>query len=118
MAVPLPSPCQRGYHGGMDERKPSAGFWIAVALMALLALYPLSFGPVCWRLHGDRQSRLLRAYAPIARVASNGPPIIERPLVWYARIGIPPTDRQNLPTAIDGSSRTSWPSRSDPNQDY
>ena len=102
----------------MSERKPSAVFWIAVAVVALLALYPLSFGPVCWKLHGDRENRLLRAYAPIAWIASNGPPIVERPLVWYARIGIPPTDRLYLPTAIDGSSGASWPSRSDPNQDY
>ncbi len=32
----------------MTDRKPSAGFWITVALVAVLVGYPLSFGPVCW----------------------------------------------------------------------
>jgi hypothetical protein len=30
-----------------SPRKPTAGFWITVALVALLA-YPISFGPACW----------------------------------------------------------------------
>jgi hypothetical protein len=31
-----------------DRKKPTAGFWITVALVAVLAGYPLSFGPACW----------------------------------------------------------------------
>jgi len=32
-----------------DERtKPSAGLWIAVALVAVLVAYPLSIGPYLW----------------------------------------------------------------------
>ena len=30
-----------------DRNKPTAGFWITVALVAVL-VYPLSFGPACW----------------------------------------------------------------------
>jgi hypothetical protein len=31
-----------------DRKKPTAGFWITVALVAALVGYPLSFGPACW----------------------------------------------------------------------
>ena len=31
-----------------SPRKPTAGFWITVALFAVLAGYPLSIGPACW----------------------------------------------------------------------
>jgi len=30
-----------------ERKKPSAGFWITVALVAVLVAYPLSFGPAC-----------------------------------------------------------------------
>jgi hypothetical protein len=32
----------------MTDRKPTAGFWITVAFVALLVGYPLSFGPAWW----------------------------------------------------------------------
>ncbi len=35
------------YNRGMNDRKPSAGFWITVAVLAMLVLYPLSLGPAC-----------------------------------------------------------------------
>ncbi len=31
-----------------SRKKPTAGFWITVALVAVLVGYPLSFGPACW----------------------------------------------------------------------
>jgi hypothetical protein len=31
-----------------DHKKPAAGFWITVALVAVLVGYPLSAGPVTW----------------------------------------------------------------------
>jgi hypothetical protein len=31
-----------------DRKKPSAGFWITVALVAVLVGYPLSWGPAVW----------------------------------------------------------------------
>ena len=31
-----------------DRKKPSAESWLTVALVAVLAGYPLSFGPACW----------------------------------------------------------------------
>jgi len=31
-----------------ERKKPTAGFWITVALVAVLVGYPLSFGPWIW----------------------------------------------------------------------
>jgi len=31
-----------------SSRKPTAGFWITVALLAVLVGYPLSWGPAWW----------------------------------------------------------------------
>jgi hypothetical protein len=31
-----------------DRKKPTAGFWITVALVAVLVAYPLSLGPIIW----------------------------------------------------------------------
>jgi len=31
-----------------DRKKPTAGFWITVALATMLVGYPLSFGPAGW----------------------------------------------------------------------
>jgi hypothetical protein len=75
------------------------------AATALLAMYPLSFGPVCWKLNGG-DGWLLRAYAPLARLASDGPEFAAVPLLWYARVGIGPNKRLNLPTRINGTQRT------------
>jgi hypothetical protein len=49
------------------HRKPTAGFWITVALVAVLVGYPLSFGPVCWiTSYSGIGSRLLpMVYHPI-----------------------------------------------------
>jgi hypothetical protein len=32
----------------MSGRQPTAGFWITVAILAMVVLYPLSLGPACW----------------------------------------------------------------------
>jgi len=31
-----------------DRKHPTAAFWITVALVVVLVVYPLSFGPACW----------------------------------------------------------------------
>ncbi len=30
------------------EKTPTSGFWVTVALLAVLVAYPLSLGPACW----------------------------------------------------------------------
>ena len=50
------------------RKKPTAGFWITVALVAVLLGYPLSFGPVCWMLrpaNGSDARPLVAVYKPL-----------------------------------------------------
>ena len=58
------------------HKKPTAGFWIAVSLVVLLA-YPLSFGPACWiasrmpSSFGTRAPIIGRIYWPLLEAAWN-----------------------------------------------
>jgi hypothetical protein len=57
-----------------DRKKPSAGFWTTVALVALLVGYPLSFGPWCWivsRRADDRDRDVVTIYWPIGWLINN-----------------------------------------------
>jgi len=54
----------------MSERKPSAGFWITVVILAILVLYPLGLGPACWI------SSRLGAGAHVVSV-------LYRPITWF-----------------------------------
>ena len=80
-----------------SRRHTAAGFWITVALVAVLVGYPLSFGPACWINHatGLGSSAIPVVYRPIVRFAGPqwGYPSICRTqwnpiIVWYARLGI------------------------------
>ena len=59
-----------------DRKKPTAGFWITVALVAVLVGYPLSFGPACWissrtNSTGETESALpVNLYQPISSAMS------------------------------------------------
>ena len=70
-----------------DCKKPIAGFWITVALVGVLAGYPLSWGPAALVLNsGD--SEITHAvygfvYDPIIRVYERGPKPIRHALEWY-----------------------------------
>jgi len=99
------------------DHKPSAAFWITVALLAVLAGYPLSFGPACWwfskpkiTLDGSKGSfyvsgllidllpRAPQVYWPLGWTARYGPRPASAILVWYAtaahtRSVVLPTDR-------------------------
>ena len=50
-----------------SRKKPVTGFWIAVALVAVLVGYPLSFGPACWIFSRIRfcSSTVLNVYRPL-----------------------------------------------------
>jgi hypothetical protein len=52
-----------------DRKKPTAGFWITVALVAVLVGYPLSFGPACWvSSHlGHGADLVTTAYGPLRK---------------------------------------------------
>ena len=61
-----------------DRKKPTAGFWITVALVAVLVGYPLSFGPVTW-LYSERwippllDEPVVIFYVPCSWVYEKGP---------------------------------------------
>jgi hypothetical protein len=73
-----------------DRKKPTAGFWITVALVAVLA-YPLSFGPACWissRI-GIGVFTIPSAYRPVLWAMSCNRNVAHL-FNWYAKIGAPP----------------------------
>jgi hypothetical protein len=67
----------------------------AVALVGVLVVYPLSFGPACWVI--DRWDRVningvcvrctAKVYAPIVQLAFEGPSWISGPIQWWASVG-------------------------------
>jgi hypothetical protein len=81
----------------MTDRKPTAGFWITVALVAVLVGYPLSFGPACWiasrcrkapPTFGTRISAIGSIYWPILKIAWDARvpwDVVQR----YSEIGAP-----------------------------
>jgi len=87
---------------GMSDsrKKTSAGFWITVAVAAVLVGYPLSFGPACWILaRGGCHSRLFdHVYWPIGWCADQGPFTMLKVVKWYALIGSPPESHIELPS--------------------
>ena len=71
-----------------DRKKPTAGFWITVALVAVLLGYPLSFGPACWisSRSGTGVSVVNSAYQPMLGLAFDGPGVIQRGTLWYGQL--------------------------------
>jgi hypothetical protein len=72
-----------------SPRKPTAGFWITVALVAVLVGYPLSFGPACWSCSRMPQWQLPRAYWPVGWICSTCPDTAWPGISWYAKVGMP-----------------------------
>src|SRR5262245_37565300 len=83
----------------MTDRKPTAGFWITVALVVVLVGYPLSFGPACWLFSTPLSSRIEwiawegvdpfcppQIYWPIGWLAQNGPGSVGDAIFWWARL--------------------------------
>jgi glucan phosphoethanolaminetransferase (alkaline phosphatase superfamily) len=69
----------------------------AMALVAVLATYLLSFGPACWWLsepiqnfpnvnNGGPPRRVSRLYVPLGWVVENGPKQFSDRIRWYATI--------------------------------
>ena len=82
--------------GVTPDRKPTTGFWITVALVAVLVGYPLSYG--AW--HYARgvfgpTNRVVRAvhwpFIPLAHLNKSGPACIADPYrefcLWCVRCG-------------------------------
>jgi hypothetical protein len=73
----------------MSERKPASGFWITVALVAVLVLYPLSFGPACWIVSRTNAGAdwLPFCYRPIITGLSIDRTSLSAVIQWYSRLG-------------------------------
>ena len=79
------------------KKKPGVEFWATVALVVVLAGYPLSFGPACWWLSEPLEQSntpLLKLrcapsiYWPIQEVATHGPRSLCLAINWYATLGL------------------------------
>ena len=72
-----------------NRKNPSAGFWFAVALVAVLVGYPLSFGPACWISSRTKIGAdwLPFGYRPIVSGLSINPTRASAAIKWYARLG-------------------------------
>jgi hypothetical protein len=72
-----------------DRKKPTAGFWVTVALVGVLVAYPLSFGPACWL--SDRDIVPYRStyvvFAPLIGRASDRESAVAPLLNWWADAG-------------------------------
>ena len=69
-------------------RKPSAGFWITVALVAVLMGYPLSSGLEMWLQNRDLLpdwaiTAAWNIYWPLDWIYANGPEGFNKALRWY-----------------------------------
>jgi hypothetical protein len=92
-----------------SARKPSAGFWITVALVTVLVGYPLSVGPGCWMTATPRTGALVGhhkamiAFWPLGRAATWNAPI-GRVLQWWMRLGTPAGRIAMVPTNPSGTN--------------
>jgi hypothetical protein len=73
-----------------DRKKPGVAFWATVALVVVLVVYPLSFGPACWldsrTLLPAWSVRFLRSfYSPML----DGPKSVRDALMWYGYLWYP-----------------------------
>jgi hypothetical protein len=74
-----------------DREKPTAGFWITVALVAVLVGYPLSIGPAAWICTGIGDpywavDAFHSVYAPILWIYHEGPESFNDALTWYCNV--------------------------------
>jgi hypothetical protein len=90
----------------MTSRKPTAAFWITVALVAVLVGYPLSFGPACWVTSRTNSGAGLvpKIYRPITWAMSTDETALGNLIDWYAEIGAPDDWSWSRKTNVDDTS--------------
>jgi hypothetical protein len=75
------------------KKKPTARFWITVALLVVLVAYPLSMGPISWiffHVLPKSSLPLINAlYAPIEWAAGCSP-IAGSAAEWYVSLWVDP----------------------------
>jgi hypothetical protein len=75
-----------------SPHKPTAGFWITVALVVAQVGYPLSFGPACWLVDCDLlpADRTRRFFDPILTVIVRSPGPVRHSAMAYCNLLHPP----------------------------
>lgn len=72
------------------EKRRSILPW-ALCLLLALAIYPLSFGPVCWlqsrNLIGVDNEMVSTFYQPILLATVDAPAPLQHAVLWYAGLG-------------------------------
>jgi len=73
-----------------DRKHPTPGFWLTVALVAVLVAYLALWGPVIWiRIHIADPPWLAAAYfwlySPIVWLHENGPSAAHDAIDWYGQ---------------------------------
>jgi hypothetical protein len=85
-----------------DRKKPTAGFWITVVLVAVLVGYPLSVGPLQWLdergMLSDSWDKPTKVfYAPLDWLVRNSE-AARAALSWY--VGLWVNDLDDDPAAV------------------
>lgn len=85
-----PGPDLGRYNSAMcGKNKFTAGFWTIAAVVMLLLLYPLSFGPACWlnRWTGRGNQTIAIVYRPAGGFV-NSQSATGCMVAWYAHLGV------------------------------
>jgi hypothetical protein len=106
-----------------DRNRPSAAFWITVALVVMLVGYPLSFGPACWvtsRMNAGTAfipkiyRPIMQGLSPNGEFSPDGSGRLDRAIRGYASWGAPVGWNFYSDISEDGSSLdwkwNQWPS--------
>ena len=85
-----------------DRKKPGVAFWAAVALVAVLIGYPLSFGPAIW-LTGRgffRESTIESFYWPVLWSTAHAESL-ENAVDWWGSLWVPDGESVTLHIQTD-----------------
>jgi hypothetical protein len=74
------------------RKHPTAGFWITLALVAVLVGYPLSFGPACWMVDCDLfpADGTRRFFEPLLTATVRSPTPVRSAAMAYCNLLHPP----------------------------
>jgi hypothetical protein len=84
-----------------SRKKPGVAFW-ATAVLVVVLLYPISFGPACWLTARGyvRESTVNSFYWPVLWSAAQATPL-ENAVVWWGSLWVPDGELFNLMIETD-----------------
>jgi hypothetical protein len=91
------------------DQKKEAGCWIAVALLAVPVLHPLSPGPACWISSRTKTGpgAVSVVYRPLIRISKGSRRLVTDATYWYSSAGAAASDAglQSLGIVTAGAGR-------------